>query len=113
MNLRHAAALALVGWYLMAPLDVAVFNHKTWPPTPKWNTTAPLREWRRVHFYEDESHCAAGRTELIQYWTAQKCDAPVARWTRAAMYAETCRREITALQYSVCVNGDDTRLKEK
>lgn len=27
MNLRHAAALALVGWYLMVPSSVAVTRH--------------------------------------------------------------------------------------
>jgi len=35
MNIRHAAALALVGWYLLMP---------PWGTTD-WNTSAPLTEW--------------------------------------------------------------------
>ncbi len=55
MKPRHAAALALVGWYLLMP-----------PPSSKYpgsvvDTTAPLSQWEVVpsydyYFKEDTSH---------------------------------------------------------
>jgi hypothetical protein len=37
MNLRHTAALALVGWYLMAPpFNIALQRIETGAPLSKW-----------------------------------------------------------------------------
>ena len=41
MKLRHAAALALVGWYLMAPLQ----------------TGAPISKWASVRSFDSPAGC--------------------------------------------------------
>jgi hypothetical protein len=43
MKLRHAAALALVGWYLMVP--------------PSTDERAPLFQWEVVASYDSASAC--------------------------------------------------------
>jgi hypothetical protein len=50
MNLRHAAALALMGWYLMVPPFSALNT-----PDPY----APLNKWRVVHSFETSNECEA------------------------------------------------------
>jgi hypothetical protein len=48
MKLRHAAAFALIGWYLMVP------------PSPRvsiGDTQAPIREWTRKSAFDIESEC--------------------------------------------------------
>ena len=50
MNLRHAAALTLVGWYLMMP--------PTGRDYPLGNVDAPLSQWmKRPTSYRDKEEC--------------------------------------------------------
>jgi hypothetical protein len=50
MNLRHAAALALVGWYMLIP--------PTSRDYPMGNVNAPLTEWvRRPTIYRNKEEC--------------------------------------------------------
>ena len=53
MKLRHAAALALVGWYLMGPprLDGPA----------NFNIHAPLTQWTVIEKYDDSGACERGR----------------------------------------------------
>jgi hypothetical protein len=51
MNLRHAAALALVGWYLLAPPIAHDPGH--WHP----KMTAPLNEWIVAKSFDSASEC--------------------------------------------------------
>ena len=53
MNLRHAAALALVGWYLMSP-PIQAFKES---PVPE--LSAPLSQWTSVSAF-DTAQRAAG-----------------------------------------------------
>jgi hypothetical protein len=46
MNLRHAAALALVGWYLLVPA-----------PAPFMQATPPIGHWAHLGSYDDEKDC--------------------------------------------------------
>ena len=48
MKLRHAAALALVGWYLMAP--PLYEGHKS-------NLDAPLSEWVILDSFDSANDC--------------------------------------------------------
>jgi hypothetical protein len=83
MKPRHAAALALVIWYLMVPPTI--------PVEPK----APLADWMRIATYNTANDCVReffkhhrspnGEHDLI-------AETPV--WAR-------------------CVSSDDPRLKEK
>jgi hypothetical protein len=50
MNLRHAAALALVGWYLMMPPTGRDYS--------MGNVDAPLSQWvKRPTIYRDRKEC--------------------------------------------------------
>src|ERR1700736_3764083 len=88
MNLRHAAALALVGWYLMCPPLCS--SH--WSKDEKspcncgaFNYDAPLDRWFKS--------AGSGRFDSLR-----KCEI------RAAEKGPiVCK----------CVSADDTRLKEK
>jgi hypothetical protein len=94
VSLRHAAALAAVGWYLMVPpMDMA---------THKMNPDAPLREWHVFDSYDRAAQCRAGRVELLSWWTEHK-------WSDEGARDAT----IGALRYSLCIATDDPRLKEK
>ena len=102
MKLRHAAALALVGWYLMAP-PIHLENSKTdgqhTMSTFSVDPNAPLREWKQVQAQEFDSEADCRRT-----------------------ISNGCHREIEAngpsylegpLCGAVCVSTDDPRLKSK
>jgi len=59
MKPRHAAALALVGWYLMAP-----------PRFPKdkspyaLDASAPLSRWHSINSFDSAVECKAEKTRL-------------------------------------------------
>jgi hypothetical protein len=52
MNLHHAAALALVGWYLMVP--------------PAKNLSAPLREWKIIDSFDRADECRLDRKAFYE-----------------------------------------------
>jgi hypothetical protein len=96
MNLRHAAAVALVGWYLMIP--PLAHTGKT-PGDMGFDTSAPISKWTfsAVDHFDTEEECNAelknrqfsteanarragppreyiGYAELIRYqWNAARC----------------------------------------
>jgi len=52
MNPRHAAALALVGWYLMVPpIELTRSGERA------FNFYAPLSQWYRWDFYQTAREC--------------------------------------------------------
>ena len=55
MEARHAAALTLVGWYLLIPPFI---------PHESYNANAPLREWQTWKSFDDESACKAAVSHL-------------------------------------------------
>ncbi len=57
MKRRHAAALALVGWYLMT---APVSNHGAIV-----DQDAPLSEWTKGQLFDTESACEAERRQAI------------------------------------------------
>lgn len=94
MTLRHAAALALVGWYLMAP----PMGEK------KPDFHAPLSKW----------------TIELAFDSALECDAAMRKWHENAEKAlqgdpklqKMSIEEWYASANVVCVATDDPRLKE-
>jgi hypothetical protein len=88
MKLRHAAALALVGWYLLVP------SHG--------QLQAPLSQWEVVTTFDSRSLCMSLRTPDIQTWLIVK---GVLNPTAAQLkkYVDSSR----------CVSEDDPRLKSK
>jgi hypothetical protein len=86
MDLRHAAALALVGWYLMAPPMTA---------DKKVLTDAPFSGWLIVGSYDSADACSTNLTKLR---------VSSEQW-------ESWRRERT--MRSACISTDDPRLIPK
>jgi hypothetical protein len=91
MNPRPAAALALIGWYLMAPP-----MHNGAP-----NYDAPLRSWNMSKAYDSARDCEADR-EAAKQACAQVPDVE----KPFTGCADTFDR-------SRCIASDDPRLKEK
>ena len=58
MNLRHAAALALIGWYLIAPPVGSVTSRRN-PATGFYDaySTAPLHMWQVADSYDTAAEC--------------------------------------------------------
>ena len=89
MRLSHAAALALVGWYLMAP--------PTGRDYPRGNVNAPLTQWtKRPTTYRDKDECE----HVLD---------------RHRRLTNSKNRQIAVRFYKQarCVSADDPRLKEK
>ena len=63
MNVRHTAALALMGWYLMVP-----------PPLSHSPKVAPLSQWTRVGAFQSEEACDVKRNAF------SKLDRPLGGW---------------------------------
>jgi len=69
MNLSHAAALALVGWYLMVPPTfVYPINGNVLDPNSRVqvNLNAPLAWWFNFGEYDSRSSCETVRAREIQ-----------------------------------------------
>lgn len=56
MNLRHAAALVLVGWYLMMPPPI-VGTHKP-------DSSAAMSEWEQISAFDTATECENFRLAL-------------------------------------------------
>ena len=104
MNVRHTAALVLVGWYLMVPpvhlgtvMGPMGFN-KT---KGYFKGDAPLSEWWKQDTFETLLDCQEGRIV----------------WIRNERYAEKPEPGKTILYHAmleaICVPSDDPRLKGK
>jgi hypothetical protein len=90
MKLRHAAALALVGWYLLAPpaSDIG----KRWLLT---DDSEPLAKWKLVNSFDSASEC---RDDLLVRLNGAK---------------KTNQASTRFVESFKCIASDDPRLKEK
>jgi|HubBroStandDraft_6_1064221.scaffolds.fasta_scaffold220440_2 hypothetical protein len=106
MKSRHAAAFALVGWYLMVP-------PLTSPGSEKYDTQAPLSRWQMLARFDSTAECTARQTQLMR-------DAAIASLSPQELRS----RGITTKEYDAaksrafaeigmyrCVSSDDPRLK--
>jgi hypothetical protein len=57
MKLRHAAALALVGWYLMVPPQTRTW----WIGEERYDDAAPLNRWTIEQSFDKAELCEAAR----------------------------------------------------
>jgi hypothetical protein len=113
MNIRHAAALALVGWYLMLPplRDKAV------------HTEAPLAQWQNYGNFDTAVECLLTKTAMQK----EERD-PTLRTEMKAKALEQGKLDSKELDQQVafaitlaiagsdaaqCVSTDDPRLKGK
>jgi len=103
MNRRHAAALALVGWYLMTP---------PCRPVSHWNngeqaggscfieSQAPIRQWTRVpdrRQFEYKTDCERAISD--------ECRPQVEEDGKSYLEGNLCGAD--------CIAADDSRLKPK
>ncbi len=89
MSIRHAAALAIVGWYMMMP--------PTGRDYPMGNVDAPLTQWKkRATVYRDQDECEHVLDRIRRNTNAKNKQTAVRYYKQAQ-----------------CVSGDDPRLKPK
>jgi hypothetical protein len=91
---RHAAALALVGWYLMIPPSEDVASDLA-------TGLEPLRFWFRVGSFDSANACEQGRQMMVDKFIADLQSDPS---KREAVHG------FDAFYYSECVASDDPRL---
>lgn len=113
MNLRHAASLALVGWYLLMP---------PWtgdPPTDV-NTSAPLIKWNVEYSFDTRAECQQAKVDtshLSDESLGDTVDAEAESSSGQMPTFEQRERLMKLLRKrmneSRCVSGDDSRLKAK
>ena len=94
MNLRHAAALALVGWYLMAP-------PATCPLLDGVMCKEPLSQWSIVEGFDAAQSCNNSLTSLQNFWGRLDLSNPAAH------------QSLKRVVHYQCVSTDDPRLKGK
>jgi hypothetical protein len=100
MNLRHAAALALVGWYLMQPTVFIKPGHQSFD-----NWGAEISEWTIFSSYDSAQQCEKAKTHLYNNSASKinPSDDPDG----------TFRASDHASHYATCIATDDPRLKRK
>jgi hypothetical protein len=103
---RHAAALALVGWYLMVPPDSTV-PHSV-------DSAAPMSRWSIVTNFESADTCKQALTEL------QNKNGDPAKLDATGRLRRFQKREPADLglarariDHASCIATGDPRLKEK
>ena len=103
MNPRHAAALALVGWYLITPPDC---NR----PTDRLNCQShfSLGSWQIVDVFDTAADCKAAQE--------QKSERASDEWngyhgkTDTKAFAKIAR-DVSEADHALCIASDDPRLK--
>lgn len=83
MNPRHAAALALMGWYLMMPPG---------------DSNAPIARWHLIASFDTARECWAEQKQELDYYQDPK-HPDVNTWAQ--------------WNTAECIATDDPRLKEK
>ncbi len=104
MNLRDAAALALVDWYLMMPPPY-VSSESSLPPIAE--STAPLREWNIWASSDDAATCQA-TVAMNRDKSARKCEQDNCMATgKSALEFLHYTQWLSA----ACIASDDGRLE--
>ena len=100
VNFRHAAALVLVGWYLMVP---SVLPHAgpaaDVPAKDLVDLDAPIEQWTQWESFDSALACQKGKTKLINTTTKGTFDDENVEWSERLAFAK-------------CIATDDPRLKE-
>jgi hypothetical protein len=101
IRLCHAAALVLVGWYLMVP-----------PPFDETSPAVPIARWMQWKAFDTAAHCEAVRGEMVGLSRKILFDEPAGPPLHPP--PDACDK-IVANEFllSECVASDDSRLKGK
>jgi hypothetical protein len=100
MKPRHAAALALVGWYLMAPNNVWTKEKKFFGVI----ASPCCEDWLQVDSYETFAECKTRKANMM----FQPSEASA---TKAKLYPKEFEWAAkTAVNDALCIATDDPRL---
>jgi hypothetical protein len=87
MKLRHAAALMLIGWYLMLP----PFDRNR-----ERDPSAPISRWTIAERYDALAKCSKAQAQRLKHWVNLGDEQMVDEFGQ-----------------SVCVPTDDSRLRSR
>jgi hypothetical protein len=101
IKLGHTAALAVIGWFLMAP--------PTYPgPNGSFvtKTTVPLGLWQNIGSYDQDADCEDERRAFLDLRRSEPSSS-----SSFAQEPLEVKLSIVSSWSAVCVAGDDPRLK--
>lgn len=105
MNLRHAASLSLMGWYLIVPPPSCKPSWLSeWKPVP---CTAPLSEWIVALSKSSSAKCAAEREADIAYG---KQEATAFKGSSSKQLVDSSQSLYWRALTERCISTDDPRL---
>ncbi len=105
METRHAAAFAIIAWYLMIP-PVNVDN--------RVDAGAPLSKWRKSVSFDSAKECERSLKDAIENpMTPFEYHAAADATLKARMLPLSKSEMTRRTQESVCISADDPRLKPK
>jgi hypothetical protein len=115
---RHAAALALVGWYLMVPPPGP--PRSTGASTAPPNDNAPLNQWTIRNSSDSAQACEAAKKKILDTATTNMDKQQHLAERRQGLspdnFADQAFLVADQLEYAteaVCISTDDPRLKSK
>jgi hypothetical protein len=128
MKPRHAAALVLVGWYLMFPPPD--FDHATHLANGNPNLDAPFSDWRNEASFDSAKECNAELHSYVEF--SKQVELTIRREHRSEQQESAeeekmdeqsnfpkgfsralSRYGLVGAVNAQCVATDDPRLKEK
>ena len=105
MKPRHAAALALVGWYLMVPTPYG-------SSSLRYVENLPLSKWTIFQSFDSADACENGLYAMRKENSA-KLKALAKAPPKDTNDASPAERLVFLYGLAQCVEADDPRLKEK
>jgi hypothetical protein len=110
VNPRHAAALALVGWYLMI-LPITIGKLPNGSVGPKLDLSANLSTWETVGAFDSAVGCNQMRLGVVEKAKEEDLGTPSASSTDLTPLRKLLH--MTQGLAAQCVSTDDPRLKAK
>jgi hypothetical protein len=112
MNIRHAAALALVGWYLMTP---GVTRPTETSPSHMLDPTVPFSLWTVNKVFDSAESCNAARDalnqEALKAFEDMKTEVGHRVLQEEPDHGTATIALFKAETYAQCIATDDPRLK--
>jgi hypothetical protein len=103
MNSRHAAAIALVGWYLMLPPALDDPNR----PKALIDVNAPISEWSAQGTFDTAQECKQARDAGKQEFYRSDF------WNKSKKRSRVDSIKLLQKSEAACIASDDPRLKRK
>ena len=108
MKHRHSVALALVGWYLMAP---PVRQPRNENDEPYLDQHAAYRDWEKIHTFKTRNECEAGQRRV----TDDAITGKLTSFSGGSSFVldEDPKPWLEQQTEAECIATDDPSLKEK